>query len=261
MELFGPKHGLTEKNYFKEIDMKKLLVALAFASFGSIAAPAVVSSDTVVEVNPIVEKFQALGLTVKDIKPSPIPGLKELITDKGVMYANETGQFLIQGTLIDLDNRVNLTEQALSGVRKDGVAEYSDSMIVYKAPEEKHQITVFTDITCGYCRKLHREIEDYLDAGITVRYLAFPRGGMRSEGYNDLMNVWCASDKLKAMTDAKAGEKVAKTENCSAPVGEHYQLGQSFGINGTPAIILEDGTLIPGYQPAAALKAQLETVQ
>lgn len=240
--------------------MKKLILALALASFGSMATPSVVGSDDVAQVNPIVAKFQGLGLTVKDIKPSPIAGLKELITDKGVMYASENGQFLIQGTLIDLDNRVNLTEQALSGVRKEGVAQYADSMIVYKAPEEKHQITVFTDITCGYCRKLHREIQDYLDAGITVRYLAFPRGGMSSEGYNDLMNVWCASDKLKALTDAKSGEKVAKVENCNAPVGEHYQLGQSFGINGTPAIILEDGTLIPGYQPAAALKAQLDTM-
>ncbi|ATC93777.1 bifunctional protein-disulfide isomerase/oxidoreductase DsbC [Pseudoalteromonas tunicata] len=240
--------------------MKKLILALALASFGSMATPSVVGSDEVAQVNPIVAKFQGLGLTVKDIKPSPIAGLKELITDKGVMYASENGQFLIQGTLIDLDNRVNLTEQALSGVRKEGVAQYADSMIVYKAPEEKHQITVFTDITCGYCRKLHREIQDYLDAGITVRYLAFPRGGMSSEGYNDLMNVWCASDKLKALTDAKSGEKVAKVENCNAPVGEHYQLGQSFGINGTPAIILEDGTLIPGYQPAAALKAQLDTM-
>ena len=240
--------------------MKKLILALALASFGSMATPSVVGSDEVAQVNPIVTKFQALGLTVKDIKPSPIAGLKELITDKGVMYASESGQFLIQGTLIDLDNRVNLTEQALGGVRKDGIAQYSESMIVYKAPEEKHQITVFTDITCGYCRKLHRELQDYLDAGITVRYLAFPRGGVSSDGYNELMNVWCANDKLKAMTDAKAGDKIAKVDRCNAPVAEHYQLGQSFGINGTPAIILEDGTLIPGYQPAAALKAQLDTM-
>jgi len=243
--------------------MKKLLATLALsltltplASFA--AAPSTISSDEVSKTSPIVEKFSQLGLVVKDIKPSPILGLKELITDKGVMYASDNGQYLLQGTLIDIENRENLTEKALNGVRKEGVAKYADSMIVYKAPEEKHKITVFTDITCGYCRKLHRELEDFLDAGITVRYMAFPRGGVRSAGYTDLMNVWCADDQLKAMTDAKAGTDVAKIENCTAPVAEHYQLGQSFGINGTPAIIFDDGTLIPGYQPAAALKQRLE---
>lgn len=243
--------------------MKKLLATLAFSltltPLTSIAsAPNTISSDEVSKKNPIVGKFSQLGLVVKDIKPSPILGLKELITDKGVMYASDSGQYLLQGTLIDIENRENLTEKALNGVRKEGVAKYADSMIIYKAPEEKHQITVFTDITCGYCRKLHRELEDYLDAGITVRYMAFPRGGVRSEGYTDLMNVWCADDQLKAMTDAKSGTDVADVQSCTAPVAEHYQLGQSFGINGTPAIIFDDGTLIPGYQPAAALKQRLE---
>lgn len=243
--------------------MKKLLATLAFsltlAPLTSIAAaPSTISSDEVSKANPIVDKFSQLGLVVKDIQPSPILGLKELITDKGVMYASDSGQYLLQGTLIDIDNRENLTEKALNGVRKEGVAKYAESMIVYKAPEEKHQITVFTDITCGYCRKLHRELEDYLDAGITVRYMAFPRGGVRSAGYTDLMNVWCSNDQLKAMTDAKSGTDVAAVQSCTAPVAEHYQLGQSFGISGTPAIIFDDGTLIPGYQPAAALKQRLE---
>ncbi len=205
----------------------------------------------------IDRKFAQLGVTVKAINPTPIEGLTELVTDKGILYASESGQYLLQGTLIDLDNRQNLTEQALTTVRKAGVADYESSMIVYKAAEEKHQITVFTDITCGYCRKLHRELDQYLDAGITVRYLAFPRGGMASQGYEDLKNVWCAADKQQALTDAKAGEQVAEA-SCASPVAEHYQLGQSFGISGTPAIILNDGTMIPGYQPASALKMALE---
>ena len=164
----------------------------------------------------------------------------------------------MQGTLIDLNNRNNLTEQALNGVRVEGIKEYEDSMIVYKAPNEKHSITVFTDISCGYCRKLHRELDDLLDAGITVKYLAFPRGGLQGSGYADLMNVWCARDQQEALTEAKSGTSTKVVAGCSAPVAEHYQLGQSFGISGTPAIILEDGTMIPGYQPAAALKAALE---
>jgi thiol:disulfide interchange protein DsbC len=243
--------------------MKKLIVAAAMAC--CFTAVANETADTEVQpvvapmaVEPIKESFAKLGVTVKSIQDSPVAGLKTVLTDKGVLYASQDGKYLMQGNLIDLENRVNVTDQALSGVRKDGIAQYQDSMIVYKAENEKHQITVFTDITCGYCRKLHRELEDYLAQGITVKYLAYPRGGIGSGGYEDLMNVWCAKDAAQALTDAKAGQKVAKVESCSAPVAEHYQLGQSFGLSGTPAIILEDGTLIPGYQPADALAKMLE---
>lgn len=237
--------------------MKKLVLAGAIlgTSISAFANGVVAIPDA---NDPIVTKFAELGVTVKQISPSPVAGLKELITDKGVLYASADGQYLMQGTLIDLNNRNNLTEQALNGVRKEGLADYEDSMIVYKAKNEKHSITVFTDISCGYCRKLHRELDDLLEAGITVKYLAFPRGGLQGSGYADLMNVWCAKDQQEAMTAAKSGADTKVMAGCHAPVAEHYQLGQSFGINGTPAIILEDGTMIPGYQPAAALAAALE---
>ncbi|MGB5790740.1 MAG: bifunctional protein-disulfide isomerase/oxidoreductase DsbC, partial [Pseudoalteromonas nigrifaciens] len=236
--------------------MKKLMLAGAMLCT-SLSA---VANDVAVAPNandPIVIKFAALGVTVKQINPSPVAGLKELITNQGVLYASPDGQFLMQGTLIDLNNRSNLTEKALNGVRQAGLKEYEDSMIVYKAPNEKHSITVFTDISCGYCRKLHRELDDLLEAGITVKYLAFPRGGLQGSGYNDLMNVWCAKDQQEALTEAKSGSNTTAVKGCNAPVAEHYQLGQSFGVTGTPAIILEDGTMIPGYQPAAALSAAL----
>ena len=237
--------------------MKKLMLAGAMlcTSISAFANGVAVTPDA---NDPIITKFAELGVTVKQINPSPVTGLKELITNKGVLYASPDGQYLMQGTLIDLNNRNNLTEQALNGVRVEGLKEYEESMIVYKAPNEKHSITVFTDISCGYCRKLHRELDDLLDAGITVKYLAFPRGGLQGSGYADLMNVWCARDQQEALTEAKSGTSTKVVAGCSAPVAEHYQLGQSFGISGTPAIILEDGTMIPGYQPAAALKAALD---
>ncbi|RJE76547.1 thiol:disulfide interchange protein [Pseudoalteromonas sp. MSK9-3] len=240
--------------------MKKLFLAAALAcSFSTLATsePDLVVPSPMV-ADPITEQFSNLGVIVKSISDSPIANLKTVITDKGVLYASADGKYLVQGTVIDLENRENITEGALSGLRKEGVADYQESTIVYKAENEKHQITVFTDITCGYCRKLHRELDDYLAAGITVKYMAFPRGGLRGSGYEDLRNVWCAKDAAQAMTDAKAGQAVAKVENCNAPVAEHYELGQSFGITGTPAIILEDGTLIPGYQPAASLSKALD---
>ena len=242
--------------------MKKLILAAAIACSTNVLAEQVTapfSDATAVTVNPIEAQLTNLGLKVKAIQDSPVAGLNTVLTDKGVFYVSPDGRYLVQGTMIDVTNRENLTESALSGVRKEGIAEYEDSMIVYKAENEKHQVTIFTDITCGYCRKLHRELDDYLNAGITVKYLAFPRGGLSGKGYKDLMNVWCADDAAKALTQAKAGEEIAEIKKCNAPVAEHYQLGQSFGISGTPAIILEDGSIIPGYQPAAALAQVLES--
>ncbi len=244
--------------------MKKLVFAAALlgGSMAALADGVATDAPMVVESNAmIISKFAALGIKVTQVKPTPVPGMNELLTDKGVLYASDNGQYLFQGTLIDIDGRKNLTEEALGQVRQEGIAQYEDSMIVYKAEHEKGKITVFTDITCGYCRKLHRELDDFLKAGITVRYLAYPRAGIGSSGYTDLMNVWCAADPKQALTDAKAGNKTAKAENCTAPLAEHYQLGQSFGINGTPAIILEDGTMIPGYQPAAAISNAIDAMK
>ncbi|MFY8273064.1 bifunctional protein-disulfide isomerase/oxidoreductase DsbC [Pseudoalteromonas sp. SSDWG2] len=243
--------------------MKKLVIALAVAGVSAatsyqLMAEQPAAANMVEQVSDVQQKLAAVGINVKRLNPSPMAGVQEVITDKGVFYASADGRYLMQGTLIDLQERKNLTEAALSGVRLDGVKEYEDSMIVYKADNEKGKITVFTDITCGYCRKLHRELDDYLEAGITVQYLAFPRGGLRGDGYTDLMNVWCAADKQTALTEAKAGTKPEAVEQCSAPVAEHYQLGQSFGISGTPAIILSDGSMIPGYQPAAAISHTID---
>jgi thiol:disulfide interchange protein DsbC len=111
---------------------------------------------------------------------------------------------------------------------------------------------VFTDTTCGYCRKLHNEMADYNDLGITVQYLAFPRGGIRSGSFDNLQNVWCADDKKAAMTAFKSGSSV-NSKSCSTKVAQHYDFGQAVGVTGTPAIILNDGTMIPGYQPAKRL--------
>ena len=243
--------------------MKKL--ALAAALFGaafnlSANGVAAVSSDPI-EAK-IVAEFEKIGLSVSgSITETPVKGLYEVLTNRGVLYSTADGKYLVQGTLLDLQNKENLTEVALGKLRIEGVKQFSDSMIVYPAKDEKYKVTIFTDITCGYCRKLHRELDDYLDAGITVQYLAYPRAGIPSKGFDDLQDIWCAKDNAKAMTDAKSGKDVVDVAACDAPIKEQFEMGQSFGINGTPAIILEDGTLIPGYQPASQLKQVLESIK
>jgi len=116
---------------------------------------------------------------------------------------------------------------------------------------------VFTDIDCGYCRKLHGEIDQFNAKGITVRYLAFPRSGIGAPSYNKAVSVWCDKDPQAAMTRAKNGETLPKAD-CDNPVKEQYELGQLIGVQGTPAIIMEDGALLPGYVPAAKLAAALD---
>ncbi len=217
------------------------------------AAPAVAVAASSSREDAIKQHFLKLGLSPSLIEPSPVAGLYQVLTARGLFYFSEKGNFLIQGKVYNIDEDMkNETEAVLAKTRKGVVTKYADSMIEFKAKNEKHVINVFTDISCGYCKKLHREMKDYNDLGITVRYLGFPRGGMKSKSYSDMVSVWCADDQQKAMTDAKVHSSIA-AKTCTNPVKEHYDLGAGLGVSGTPAILLNDGRMIPGYKPAADL--------
>lgn len=202
-----------------------------------------------------------LGLKVSSVKPAPVSGLVEVITDRGLFYVSDDAKYLVQGRMFNIDERMtNETEASLSTLRLDGIKQFEGSMIEFKAENEKHQITVFTDITCGYCKKLHKEIEDYNDAGITVRYLAFPRAGLNSQPYQDMVSVWCAEDQQGALTQAKNGKPVKSSTCDEQQVAQQFKFGQQIGVSGTPAIVLEDGSLVPGYQPAGQMLRTLEGI-
>ncbi|WP_420935034.1 bifunctional protein-disulfide isomerase/oxidoreductase DsbC [Alteromonas sp. A081] len=207
----------------------------------------------------ILQKLNSvLGLDVESISDSPVPGLVQVSTDRGFFYVSENGQFLIQARVLNIDEGMrNETEEAMATLRLQGVEKMEASSITFKAKNEKHVISVFTDITCGYCRKLHNEIDELNDSGITVNYLAFPRSGLDSENYEDMVSVWCAKNPQQALTSAKAGDDVVSA-SCKNKVAEQYQLGKKLGVNGTPNIILPDGSLIPGYQPASLIIKAIE---
>jgi thiol:disulfide interchange protein DsbC len=184
------------------------------------------------------------------VQPSPVPGLFEVVVGARLYYMSEDGRYLFQGNVIDTTTRENITEAKQAAAKKvvmDKVSE--DSMVVFAPEKYKHTITVFTDIDCGYCRKLHKEIADFNAEGIRVRYLFYPRAGVDSPSYQKAVSVWCADDRNQAMTDAKAGRPV-ETRTCDNPVREHMQLGGLMGVSGTPAIVMEDGQMLPGYIPA-----------
>jgi thiol:disulfide interchange protein DsbC len=193
------------------------------------------------------------GSSVDSIKASEVKGLYEVVTGGNIFYASEDGRYLIQGQLFDAVAKKNITENKLADVRKAALEKVGEKkMIIFKPEASKHVVSVFTDIDCGYCRKLHSEIDQYLAQGITVRYLFFPRAGKGSDSYSKAVSVWCAADNQKALTAAKKGDSLDK-KTCDNPIDEHMALGEAFGMSGTPMIITEKGNVLPGYVPAAQL--------
>ena len=196
---------------------------------------------------------------IDSVKPSEIKGLYEVIVGANIFYVSEDGKYLLQGRLVDVAARKDLTEEKLSGTRKQAIEKIGQkNMIVFKPKISKYTVSIFTDIDCGYCRKLHSEIDQYLAEGITIQYLFFPRAGKGSDSYNKAVSVWCAKDRNAALTAAKKDQEVpAKT--CDNPVDEHMQLGADFDVKGTPMIVTEKGNIYPGYLPAKQLLEVLES--
>jgi len=194
---------------------------------------------------------------VESVKPAQIKGLYEVVVGADIFYASEDGKYLIQGRLIDIESRTDLTEEKLSGARKQAIAKLGqDKMIVFKPKKSKYTVTVFTDIDCGYCRKLHSELDQYMAEGITIQYLFFPRAGKGSDSYDKAVSVWCSDDQKAALTAAKKGD-TPPAKTCDNPVDEHMQLGESFDVKGTPMIVTEKGAIYPGYLPAKQLAEAL----
>jgi thiol:disulfide interchange protein DsbC len=195
----------------------------------------------------------------EDIGPSPIEGWYTVQRGSIVAYISDDGHYLLQGDLIDLDSQVNLSEQARANSRRELVSSLEDDDAILFSPDEvKHSVTVFTDVDCTYCRKLHAQIDGYMELGIEVRYVLYPRNGPASRAWTTSEDVLCASDRGSALTAAKLDREFQTIKCESNTLTEHYSLGRDIGLSGTPAIVLEDGTLISGYMPPEALSMRIE---
>jgi thiol:disulfide interchange protein DsbC len=202
------------------------------------------------------------GIDASSIKEAPIPGMYEVSVGTNVAYVSSDARYLIRGDLIDLDSDINLTEQRRNNARMQQLSAMSeDNMIIFgpEAKDAKYEITVFTDIDCGYCRKLHAEIAQLNDLGVRVRYVFYPRSGPNSASWQKAEDVWCAADRKSAFTAAKQGQTVESADCGTTPVTEEWQMGQAFGVRGTPAIITSDGKMIAGYLPPPQLVARLDS--
>jgi thiol:disulfide interchange protein DsbC len=203
------------------------------------------------------------GSKLEDIHPSPIPGIYQLTQGADISYLTEDGKYFIDGNVYDMESRANLTEALRTQARVALIGAVPESEMVIFAPDKpRYTITVFTDVDCGYCRKLHSQIAEINRLGVKVRYVFFPRTGPGTESWHKAEAVWCSANRNEALTRAKAGAALDLTKTCGVtPVAREYALGESIGVRGTPAIVTENGNLIAGYLPPQELVEEIKNLQ
>jgi thiol:disulfide interchange protein DsbC len=258
----------------REYPMTQMSFRLFFAVLAlSFVGEAALAQSTGVAANPvsntaapakgdpratIVKKID--GLKLEDVRMTPVNGIFEITRGSDISYSSSDGRYVIIGDLIDLDSDANLTENRRRGIRNrllDAIPEAE--MLVFSPKNPKYTITVFTDIDCGYCRRLHSQIADYNRLGIRVRYLFYPRSGPDTESWHKAEAVWCASNRNDALTRAKNGEDIKSPKCATDIIARDWELGHKLAVEGTPAIILPSGEKLDGYAPPAQLAKYLRT--
>ncbi|WP_027967578.1 DsbC family protein [Halomonas halocynthiae] len=203
------------------------------------------------------------SLPVEDVHKAPIEGLFEVRLESGeTFYTTDEGRYLLVGDLFENtdEGMINLTEQKRNDARAQRLADVGDDQrVIFRGIDEpKAKVTIFTDTTCPYCTKLHEEVPQLNEMGIQVDYLAFPRGGMQSQGAREMQQIWCADNTSEAMSVIQRGDTLDGDASCDNPVEEQYHLGIELGVSGTPAIVLPNGQMVPGYIPAERLAGMLQ---
>jgi len=235
---------------------KCLMVLLAL---GGLALPAAAQqaqpkADARVEIATHIP-----GTRPEELRASPVPGVYELTRGTDIAYVSADGKYAFSGDLYDLGSNNNLTEQRRRELRAKKVAAIPESLMLIFGPKDpKYTVTVFTDVDCPYCRKLHSQIAEYNRLGVRVRYLLFPRTGPNTPSWTKAEQVWCSADRNDALTRAKLGQELKAKPCANNPVAQTYALGRDFAVQGTPAIVMADGEMLPGYLPPDTLVQHLK---
>jgi len=218
-------------------------------------------------VEEMVSLILPTGTIIESIERSEFPGIyKVYYGDIQPLYVSESGNYFMFGQMFKIDRQnankpviKNITDKDISIRRQSLMQEIKTSeLISFESKREQYDLTVFTDVDCGYCRKLHKEIKQYNDLGITIRYAAFPRSGLGTDAFTKMVGAWCSADSKKAITNLKDGKNPNLNFCDSQPVAKHYAIGKKLGVTGTPAIITETGDLLPGYYSAEDLLKKLK---
>lgn len=200
----------------------------------------------------------AVGQAPEDIRPAKAPGLMEAKWGSNFAYITEDGRYAIFGDMLDLETKEEVTEGNRRGARIEALADLgADNTIEFAPKSPKYTVTVFTDIDCGYCRMLHRQMDQYNEKGIAIRYVFFPRSGPGTDSFRKAEAVWCSADRKLALTQAKASGDIQGSTDCPNPIRRDWDLGIKLGVRGTPMLVLPNGESVPGYVPADQLVARL----
>lgn len=232
------------------------IAKLAFLAIFSIVSTLVVAADKDDHARIRAGIKKALpDAEITSVGLSPLPGVYEVMVGPTALYVSGDGRFIVKGDIFDTLTLENLTRARQAEARTDAFEALGTNNVIEFAPRSgkaKRTLYVYTDIDCGYCRKLHLEVDQLTDAGISVRYLAYPRSGLKGDSYAKAVAVWCSKNRRQALTQSKAG-KIVTSAKCDNPVAEHYRLGEAMGIRGTPAVYSDEGEQLGGYVPAADL--------
>ncbi len=242
------------------LSVKLLSVFFVTAIGYTLPASAIPDQEFQVIKQALIKFTKKTDISRNDIIKSPVPGLYQVNLGPRVFYITKDGRYFFNGAVLDLKQGKNLTAEAAGSVRAKVIGKLDEKDMIIFSPDKskvKHTITVFTDVECYYCQKFHSQIQDYLNLGIRVRYLPWPRSRINSPSYFKSVSVWCAKDRHKALTDAKK-KKPVPMKLCKNPVARSMQLGRDMGVNGTPTIVFENGHVVPGYVPANGLIKILE---
>jgi len=239
--------------------MKQLSAALALTCV--IAAPVAMADDQSAETAAQAIRTLVPETPIDSVNAAPLPGFQEVVINGQVLYVSNDGKYLMQGMLFDIANKVDLTEGRKAGIRRTAMESSPVAeRIVFPAKEKKYTVSVFTDIDCGFCRQMHKQVAEYNNLGIEIEYLMFPRAGVGSDSFRKAVAVWCDKNQQGALTLAKDGGDPGN-RSCTNPIEAQFNLGKKAGVTGTPSMIFEDGTLAPGYMPPDQLLQRLQQMQ
>ena len=235
--------------------MKKFKLLLA--SFSVLLSTSVIADAGIDQFKKeLAKKLPSVEIT--NVSKSPLEGLYQVVSGSQVVYMTKDARYMIDGDFVDLSNKRNYTEEAKSGIRLSKIdALGEENMLIYTPEKVKHTVTVVTDIDCPYCRRLHDEMSEYMDLGVRVRYIFMPLKG--KEDFNTTVSVWCSEDRNLSLDIAKSGGSI-ESKTCDNPITDHLTLSRNLGVRGTPAIIMEDGSLLPGYVPIKKLIRELRKI-
>ena len=230
---------------------------LAIATVLALAAFA--HAEPAAKLDPRAAIAKRLEVGVEAVRPSALPGIFEVARGGEVLYVSSDGKYALSGELYEIGTGHNLSEKRRIEARAVALRGVSDAdAIIFGPAHPRYTVTVFTDVDCPYCRKLHSEIAEYNRLGIRIKYLFFPRQGPGTEGWHKAEQVWCAADRREALTQAKLGATIVARPGCTqTPVARTYELGEELGIRGTPGIFLDNGEYLPGYQSPEKLVQRL----